>query len=744
MKYKWYKILIIVLAGVFASALAQVTPTLVSTPLTTNMYSGKWVYPYVSGSQTNYSLRPEAIDVAEGGLVELVTEADVSVEGLNNITKADVGLDSTSALSWGDSEPIADAKERPELEDVINDGVDLFSAPVTYVITLPEVSTVNKVDIYTPHINDNNKLRGFFRNFTVTLKDSTGKKVLEDDETDYVGEVLGLDPDGINVPLRAEVNGEVENDYSYVEISYSSLYSEVKFVEITFLSVPTTAIDRFRLSKDLGDTRDWNKDDDDSKKRISAVKVYGSKTKPKNEGSLVFTVTNNSHNALDHLLVAEFNVDSENRNVDYFLGVYDVEGDFQEWRALEDISASGSFTKINLNKQVFGITPDIFYIRADLRRRNNKNPILASPILNSYSGLSLSSPKVNLKLRTLASDPREYISTIDSIPSSRTGVSNIVILSDALNSTVIEYAGYTNASFSAHDFNPEYADYPEFKPEEFDRTLSFGQKLPLFRARTESPGAASRSFYIPVYYEFFPEVKIRLGAEGSFGAETDLNTFKTKQSLSLLRVPVKDNSADRENFDDLLDSSVSLNNAYYSSEQNLGVYQLKTEYESDAIFDGQLKLFLPYEQPSYDEREIEVYRWEGDQWVKLIKDTQDSQSNLIIIKVGRAGIYSLFRLTEDVIAEQPKWSRTTISPAAIGNDSASISFYLEEEQYVSVNVYNMEGLRVYNMMNEKRQGAVNLIWDGRSNDGKLLDQGSYLVQVTSESSEINSVIRVIH
>ena len=69
------------------------------------------------------------------------------------------------------------------------------------------------------------------------------------------------------------------------------------------------------------------------------------------------------------------------------------------------------------------------------------------------------------------------------------------------------------------------------------------------------------------------------------------------------------------------------------------------------------------------------------------------------------------------------------------NPSTVISFSLSKEEFVSINIYDMNGKHIICLMNGKKKvGTHNINWSGRDKNGVLITTGQYLYQLRTRSS----------
>ena len=69
------------------------------------------------------------------------------------------------------------------------------------------------------------------------------------------------------------------------------------------------------------------------------------------------------------------------------------------------------------------------------------------------------------------------------------------------------------------------------------------------------------------------------------------------------------------------------------------------------------------------------------------------------------------------------------------NPSTVISFSLDKEEFVSIDIYNMTGKHIISLMNGKKKvGTHNINWNGRDKNDALIASGQYFYQLRTSSS----------
>lgn len=198
----------------------------------------------------------------------------------------------------------------------------------------------------------------------------------------------------------------------------------------------------------------------------------------------------------------------------------------------------------------------------------------------------------------------------------------------------------------------------------------------------------------------------------------------------------------------------------------LGVFRDIGLFTSDALggdlaYDGDLpgtmELSLHYPQAwlptGADEQRIALYQYNAAarRWL-LVGGNVTSTGNNVKATVKRAGSYGLF-LTDAVAADGGEvLSGITVSPNPFSPngdglyDETNISFYLSGEATVTVEIYNISGVRQAILtetfpysgadLNDPTPRRVpGLIWDGRNGRGDYVPYGIYILRVIATHNQ---------
>lgn len=172
-------------------------------------------------------------------------------------------------------------------------------------------------------------------------------------------------------------------------------------------------------------------------------------------------------------------------------------------------------------------------------------------------------------------------------------------------------------------------------------------------------------------------------------------------------------------------------------------------YGSDLPGTMELSLHYPQEwlPEGADEQQVALYQFHeaSRRWL-LLGGNVTSTGNNVTATVSRAGSYGLF-LTDAVAADEGEvLSGITISPNPFSPngdglyDETNISFHLSREATVTVEIYDINGVRRAlltetfpyagtDLNDPTPRRVAGLIWDGRTSNGDLVPYGIYILRV---------------
>lgn len=146
--------------------------------------------------------------------------------------------------------------------------------------------------------------------------------------------------------------------------------------------------------------------------------------------------------------------------------------------------------------------------------------------------------------------------------------------------------------------------------------------------------------------------------------------------------------------------------------------------------------FDPLELGALSPEEITIAFWDSDKWVAL-ESTLSNSENTISAEVSALGHFVIIggSAVTDVYSHNPEM------PTNFGlhqnypnpfNPSTNIRIELPEESFTELFIYDLLGRSVRTLLMEDRSaGVFQITWDGRDDEGKLVNSGIYFYRVAA-------------
>jgi hypothetical protein len=130
-------------------------------------------------------------------------------------------------------------------------------------------------------------------------------------------------------------------------------------------------------------------------------------------------------------------------------------------------------------------------------------------------------------------------------------------------------------------------------------------------------------------------------------------------------------------------------------------------------------------------------------WIPVIIDIYDYAEETIYIAIRHFDVTDMFYIKIDNVHfnEPMSNSEITIKPTTTVlkgnypnpfNPETTISYSLENDDYVNLDIYNIKGQKVKSVVNEKQKaGNYNIIWNGKDENNQLVGNGIYFYKIKS-------------
>ncbi|MCP4705371.1 MAG: T9SS type A sorting domain-containing protein [candidate division Zixibacteria bacterium] len=163
---------------------------------------------------------------------------------------------------------------------------------------------------------------------------------------------------------------------------------------------------------------------------------------------------------------------------------------------------------------------------------------------------------------------------------------------------------------------------------------------------------------------------------------------------------------------------------------------------TDAEYIGEVELCFPYDDASLtDEQEdkLRVFHYTNNEWMD-ITTSHDKENDIICGTTVSLSPFAIGRekeptdidiINDAIVPEEYTLNQNYPNPF---NPSTTIQFSLPRLSKVEIEVYNILGQTVRNLVNdEKPAGQYQVTWDGRDNSGKTVSSGIYFYKIKTDN-----------
>ena len=139
------------------------------------------------------------------------------------------------------------------------------------------------------------------------------------------------------------------------------------------------------------------------------------------------------------------------------------------------------------------------------------------------------------------------------------------------------------------------------------------------------------------------------------------------------------------------------------------------------------KVINPAPSPISDIEKLKVFKWDGVRWNKIGGEAQ--RNNTVMVKVNDiSGLFAIFEASEapSVFKVYPP-RPNPFTPNGDGVNDA-VTFFFENPQGLEpiIRIYDQRGALVQELTDV---GTTSATWDGKDEDGRLLELGLYIYQI---------------
>jgi gliding motility-associated-like protein len=163
--------------------------------------------------------------------------------------------------------------------------------------------------------------------------------------------------------------------------------------------------------------------------------------------------------------------------------------------------------------------------------------------------------------------------------------------------------------------------------------------------------------------------------------------------------------------------------------KNIDLTLLYLDTDNNGIVDGLLDLDG---NATIEEAKLKMFWWDGFKW-RLVNgtQTQDITANTVTVKTNHFSYYALFPVNS-LSPEDYRPAKKIITPNGDGiNDEADFSGLAEE-----VKIFDITGRKIRSVSAGTGQ------WDGKDDDGSVVESGVYIYQFKVDGTLVSGVIAV--
>ncbi len=171
-------------------------------------------------------------------------------------------------------------------------------------------------------------------------------------------------------------------------------------------------------------------------------------------------------------------------------------------------------------------------------------------------------------------------------------------------------------------------------------------------------------------------------------------------------------------------------------------YEINVDVEPEAGYRYRYQIPIPT-GVCIPKAQVGIWDASNLEWVLDTTAVFSSDSSAVIVTLNQLnGLYALLNTSQEIGIHNLTFKPNPFSPEASGG--LSIEFFLSsniaETPLVSIKIYNMAGELIRNLLDNrplqkgvyKRGSGQEIIWDGKTDDGRMARNGRYMVVVTAE------------
>lgn len=139
---------------------------------------------------------------------------------------------------------------------------------------------------------------------------------------------------------------------------------------------------------------------------------------------------------------------------------------------------------------------------------------------------------------------------------------------------------------------------------------------------------------------------------------------------------------------------------------------------------------------SYPDTSLRMFWWDGVAWRYMGGDVDTTRDVVSYDRITHFSMYALFPVASALSSDDYRPKERIITPATVDTKNDYINFSALASDDV-VNIYDITGKRIRQL-----SGNANLAWDGKDENGKLVESGLYIYQIKKGKDIISGTVVV--
>lgn len=136
-----------------------------------------------------------------------------------------------------------------------------------------------------------------------------------------------------------------------------------------------------------------------------------------------------------------------------------------------------------------------------------------------------------------------------------------------------------------------------------------------------------------------------------------------------------------------------------------------------------------------DEKLLRIYWFDGIEW-RVVGGNVDVVNNQVTASISHFSFYGLFPFSPSLSAESVRPDEKIITPNGDNKEDLAVFNNINlADGPIEIQIYNVRGERV-------RQITTVAHWDGRDDDGKVVENGTYVYRLTGQGLTVTGMIAV--